>query len=151
MTLSDAGVNAFRVQTTNGQCLGPTTFNNSDNPKGKELSFQLDWGCIDNKVKTAQRAVALGMKFQLTINMGDKIPAAWESYNYEQMANAVFKETKRQLQPFLNAKLLPDIILLENEGTGGYLFVEETTGHLRMSSDQELCGEKPTGNMASFP
>lgn len=149
--LADAGVNAFRVETANGQCLGPTTFNNSDNPLGRELLFQLDWGCIDIKVKTTQRAVAKGMKFQLTINMGTKIPAAWEPYNYEQMANAVSNETKRQLQPFLDASLLPDIILLENEGTGGYLFEEETTGHARIHSDHELCGQSPNGNMASFP
>lgn len=150
-TLADAGVNAFRAETENGQCLGPTTFNNSDDPLARELLFQLDWGCIDVKVKTAQRAVAKGMRFQLTINMGDTIPAAWESYNYEQMANAVHNETQRQLQPFLDAGLLPDIILLENEGTDGYLFVEETTGHTRNKSDHELCGESPNGNMASFP
>ena len=151
LILADAGVNAFRVETFNGQCLGPTTFNNSGNVSDEELLFQLDWGCIDIKVQTAQRAVAQGMRFQLTINMGDKIPAAWESYNYEQMSNAVYNETKRQLQPFLDASLLPDIILLKNEGSDGYLFVEETSGHARASSDQELCGEIPTGNMASFP
>lgn len=95
LTLADAGFNSFRVETGNGRCLGLTTFNNTGDPLGKELRFQLHWGCIDNKVKTAQQAAAKGMRFQLTINMGDKITAAWESYNYKQLATAVCDETKR--------------------------------------------------------
>ena len=129
MTLANAGVNSFRLETGNGQCLGPTAFNNSGDRLGKELRFQLDWGCIDNKVKTAQQAAAKGMRFHLTINMGDKVPAALGSYNYKQLATAVHDETKRRLQPFLDAKLLPNIILLENEGSDGYLYVEKTTRH----------------------
>ncbi|MCJ1474093.1 hypothetical protein MMC13_002751 [Lambiella insularis] len=160
-TLGDAGVNAFRVETEPGQCLGPTTtFDNSGNLLGRELLFELDGGCIDIQVKTAQQAVAAGTRFVLTINQGLTIPTAWESYTYAQMLSAVQNETQRQLQPFLDANLLPDIILFENEGTDGFLMTENSTGHTRgvndgkssaATLDQELCGHAPTGNMASYP
>ena len=160
-TLADAGLNAFRVETMNGQCLGPTIFHNGPDTLSEELLFTLDFGCIDIAVKTAQQAVSLGMKkFQLTINMGTTIPTSWESYNYTQMFAAVQQETKRQLQPFLDVKLVPDIILFENEGSDGFLITENSTGHDRTSNDgkassstieKELCGQVPTGNMASYP
>lgn len=159
-TLADAGVNAFRVEGGAGQCLGPTVFNNTAATLGDELTFTLDWGCIDIQVKTAQQATALGMRFVLTINQGQTIPAAWESYNYTQFVAAVQTEAQRQLQPFLDAKLVPDIILLENEGSGGFLMKESTTGHIRCGNDskvsasttqQEHCGQIPSGNMASYP
>ena len=159
-TLGDAGLNAFRVETFPRQCLGPTVFDNAHDPIGQELLFQLDFGCIDLKVKAAQQAIALGMKFQLTINQGDTIPTEWEKYTYHEMLLAVQKETKRQLQPFLNAKIVPDIILLENEGTSGFLFTENSTGHVRgvgnsktsaSTTDKELCGQLPHGNLASYP
>ncbi|MCJ1419729.1 hypothetical protein MMC32_006085 [Xylographa parallela] len=159
-TLGDAGINGIRVEAQAGQCLGPTTFSRSGNLLGEELLFELDFGCIDIQVQTAQRAAAEGMRFQLTINQGLTIPTAWESYNYEEMLVAVQNETKRQLQPFLDAKLVPDIILFENEGTDGFLMTENTTGHVRGNDDGkasaatvelELCGHIPTGNMASYP
>lgn len=53
-TLGDAGVNAFLNQATRGQCLGPTKFVNSASTLGEELTFTLDWGCIDIQVQTAQ-------------------------------------------------------------------------------------------------
>lgn len=76
------------------------------------------------------------------------------------MVGAVQDEAKRQLQPFLDARIVPDIILFENEGSDGFLFTEETTSHVRGTNDgkasaskvdQELCGKIPTGNMASYP
>lgn len=76
------------------------------------------------------------------------------------MVDAVQSETKRQLQPFLDAKNVPDIILFENERSDGFLFTEESTGHIRGAKDgkasaskvdQKLCGKIPTGNMASYP
>ncbi len=160
-TLADAGVNAFRVETARGQCLGPTKFSNTPSTLDDESYYRLDFGCIDTGVKTAQQAVAQGMKFVLTINQGANISAEQEHYNYRQMIDAVQIETKRQLQPFLDAKLLPDIILLENEGTDGFLMQEETTGHVRGTKngkevsaatlERELCGDIPTGNLASYP
>lgn len=159
-TLGDAGVNAIRIETMQGQCLGPSRFDNSGDVGGRELLFELDGGCIDTQVTTAQRAVALGMKVQLTINMGQIIRDEWLSYNYRQMFDAVQKETKRQLQPFLDVKLVPDMILFENEGTDGFLMKDNRTGHIRGNHDgkasdsqieQELCGIIPHGNMASYP
>ncbi|MCJ1282480.1 hypothetical protein MMC26_001803 [Xylographa opegraphella] len=159
-TLRDAGINGFRVEAQAGQCLGPTNFSTSGNILGEELLFELDWGCIDIQVETARQAVAEGMHFQLTINQGLTIPTAWEKYSYAEMLAAVQNETKRQLQPFLDAKLVPDIILLENEGTDGFLMTENSTGHVRGTNDGkaspatvdlELCGHIPTGNMAAYP
>lgn len=124
------------------------------------MLFQLDFGGIDIAVKTAQRAAALGMRVQLTINQGFTIPKDLESLDYDGMVGAVQDEAKRQLQPFLDARIVPDIILFENEGSDGFLFTEETTGHVRGTNDgkasaskvdQELCGKIPTGNMASYP
>ncbi|MCJ1430935.1 hypothetical protein MMC27_000285 [Xylographa pallens] len=159
-TLGDAGINGIRVETKPGQCLGPTTFPRSGNLLGEELLFELDFGCIDIQVQTAQQAVAEGMRFELTINQGLTIPTAWEGYSYEEMLVAVQNETKRQLQPFLDAKLVPDIVLFENEGSDGFLMTENTTGHVRGNNDGkasaatvdlELCGHIPTGNLASYP
>lgn len=159
-TLADSGLNAIRVETSRDMGLGPTVFHNNASTRGEELLFQLDFGGIDIAVKTAQRAAALGMRLQLTINQGFTIPKDLESLDYDGMVGAVQDEAKRQLQPFLDAKIIPDIILFENEGSDGFLFTEEFTGHIRGTSDgkasaakvdQELCGKIPTGNMASYP
>ena len=159
-TLADAGVNAVRVEATRGQCLGPTKFDNNATTRGAELTFTLDWGCIDVQVQTAQRAMATGMRIVLTINQGLNIPAELESLSYSQMIDNIQAETKRQLQPFLAAKIVPHIIFLENEGSDGFLFIEASTGHSRGTNDgkvspatvdKELCGQIPTGNMASYP
>ena len=109
----------------------------------------------------AQRAKAAGMqRFQLTINQGFNISRDMESYSYAQMIDNIKTETKRQLQPFLDAEIVPDIILLENEGSDGFLFMEESTGHTRGIDDgkasadkinRELCGQIPTGVMNSYP
>jgi len=160
-TLGDAGVNAFRLVTSRGQCLGPSHFVNNGSTLGDELLFELDWGCIDLQVKMAQRARAPGLKrFQLTINQGFAIPKELESFNYAHMVDNIKSEAKRQLQPFLDVGIVPDIILLENEGTDGFLMIEESTGHYRGFNDgkesadkvnQELCGHIPTGKMNSYP
>ena len=159
-TLADAGVNAARVGTSIDQRLGESIFNNSGDVLARELLFELDWGCIDLQSNPAQRAVASGMKVEHTINMGRTIPDAWLSYDYKQMFEAVRKETKRQLQPFLDVKLVPDIILFENEGTDGFLMIDNKTYHVRGNYDgkasdsqveQELCGIIPHGNIASYP
>ena len=159
-TLADSGVNAIRVETSRDMGLGPTVFQNNASTRGEELLFQLDLGGIDIAVKTAQRAAASGMRLQLTINQGFTIPKDLESLDYDGMVGAVQDEAKRQLQPFLDAKIIPDIILFENEGSDGFLFTEESTGHIRGTNDgkasaskvdDELCGKIPTGNMASYP
>lgn len=159
-TLADSGVNAIRVETSRDMSLGPTVFQNNASTRSEELLFQLDFGGIDIAVKTAQRAAALGMRLQLTINQGFTIPKSLESLDYDGMIGAVQDEAKRQLQPFLDAEIVPDIILFENEGSDGFLFTEESTGHVRGTKDgkasatkvdQELCGNIPTGNMASYP
>ena len=159
-TLGDAGVNALRVEGFRDQCLGPTQFINNASTLGDELLFKLDWGCLDIAVKTAQRGVAQGMRVVLTINQGFDIPNGMESYTYEQMVDEVKNEAKRQLQPFLDAKIVPDVILFENEGSDGFLFNDTATGHIRGNDDgkaskaqvdKERCGQIPTGNMNSFP
>ena len=159
-TLGDVGVNALRIEGSRGQCLGPSQFINNGSTLGEELTFTLDWGCLDVQVKTAQRGVAEGMRVVLTINQGFDIPEGMEEFSYEQMVVEVQKETKRQLQPFLDVSIVPDVILFENEGSDGFLFNDTTTGHTRghddgkvskAQLDQELCGKIPTGNLDSFP
>ncbi|KAL8824969.1 MAG: hypothetical protein Q9191_004698 [Dirinaria sp. TL-2023a] len=160
-TFGDASLNAFRLEASRGQCLGPTQFMNNDTTLSDELLFKLDWGCLDLQVKMAQRARAAGMKrFELTINQGFNISKEQESFTYVEMVDDIKNETKRQLQPFLDANIVPDVILLENEGSDGFLFMEESTGHTRGSDDgkaskeklnQELCAQIPTGLMNSYP
>ena len=150
-SLGDAGVNAVRVSCTRGQCLGPTVFEKTGKERAQEQNYERDFGCIDIQVETAQRAIAEGMRVQLTIGQGLKIPKEFESDTYVRMLDEVKKETKRQLQPFLTAAINPDIILFENEGIDGFLFEESSTGHQRASLDSELCGLKPTGKMDSYP
>lgn len=75
--------------------------------------FRLDFGCIDTGAKTAQQAVAQGMKSVLTFNQGPSIPAEQEYYSCRQRIDAVQLRRKRRLQPFPDAKLLPNIILSE--------------------------------------
>ncbi len=159
-TLADSGLNAIRVETYRSMGPGPTHFVNNASVGADELLFTLDWGGIDIAVKTAQRAAALGMRLQLTINQGFTIPTDLESLDYEGMVGAVQDETKRQLQPFLDVNIVPDIILFENEGSDGFLYIEESTGHVRGTNDgkasaskvdEEKCGKSPTGNMASYP
>lgn len=150
-TLGDAGLNAIRLVTGRGQCLGPSKFVNEESTLGKEMNFQIDFGCIDLQVKLAQRSRAAGMKrFQLTINQGFDVPKDLESLTYEEMVGNIKTEAKRQLQPFLDVNIVPDIILFENEGTDGFLFKEESTGHIRGTKDgkapdskvnDELCGK----------
>lgn len=157
-TLAGTGMNAVRVGAIErGQCAGPTDFSKLNNASTlrQELNFELDFGCIDAQVKLSQRAIDLKMKIVLTLNQGVKIPKELEGLGYADMVTEVQKETKRQLQPFLDAGIVPDIILLENEGTDGFLFKEESTNHTRgvdksPDLDKELCGQKPTGNIASF-
>lgn len=81
-TLGDSGVNAARVESMRGQCLGPSNFVNSASTLSDELLFKLDLDCIDSQVKTAQRAVAENMRIQLTINQGLTIPKDLESLTY---------------------------------------------------------------------
>ncbi|KAI4185237.1 MAG: hypothetical protein L6R41_004241 [Letrouitia leprolyta] len=159
-TLGDAGLNAFRVETFRGDCLDSKPWVNNATSLPDERNFRLDFGCIATKVEIARQAITVGMKMQLTINQGFNIPKGMEKYTYAQMVQEVQKETKRQLQPFLDADIVPDIILFENEGSDGFLFHEEVTGHDRGQSDskvtpeildQELCGQIPTGIMNSYP
>lgn len=158
--MSAAGINAVRVEAERGACVGPSHLVNDESTLGKELTFRLDWGCLDLQVKTVQRAVAHGMRVVLTINQGFNISKEMEHLDYSGMVANIQAETKRQLQPFLRARIVPDIILLENEGSDGFLYKEESTGHIRGVKDgkasagkidQELCGQIPTGNMVSLP
>ncbi|KAL8634025.1 hypothetical protein Q9189_000271 [Teloschistes chrysophthalmus] len=158
--LADAGVNSFRVETSRGDCIEEKPFVNNASSVANEQNFKLDFGCIGTKVKLAKQAIGLGMKMQLTINQGLNIPDGMEKYTYEEMVEEVATEAKRQLQPFLDANILPDIILFENEGSDGFLFHEVATGHDRTSNDgkasedvvnQERCGQIPAGKMNSYP
>lgn len=116
--------------------------------------------CSGIQVQTARRAVALGMRIISTMKQGLTISAELESLSQSQLINQIQIETKRQLQPFLIAKVLPDIYLLENECFDGFLITEASTGHIRSINDgkaspatinEEICGQIPTGNMASYP
>ncbi|KAI4249556.1 MAG: hypothetical protein LQ352_005588, partial [Teloschistes flavicans] len=158
--LADAGINSFRVETYRGDCVDEKPFVNNASSVANERNFRLDFGCIGTKVKLAKQAIGLGMKMQLTINQGFNIPDGMEKYSYAEMVEEVEKEAKRQLQPFLDANIVPNIILFENEGSDGFLFHEVATGHDRASNDgkvskdvvnQERCGQIPTGKMNSYP
>ena len=71
---------------------------------------------------------------------------------------------RRQLDPFLEAGVQPDIILLETEGSAGFLFTEPIDNgkktHDRgvndgnVSKDQvteERCGSIATGHIDAYP
>jgi len=66
------------------------------------------------------------------------------------------------MQPFINARIQPDIILMQNEGTSGFLFRVNTSGDVRIRGlsssgvpqsqvDAENCGIHPTGFQANWP
>ena len=160
-----SGLNAMRVETALSQCTGPTPpFNNSGDVRLRELNFALDFGCIDLQVRTAALAKSRNMKIILTVNFGTDIPAAWTNYSYKQMLQAIDIEVRRQIAPFLEAAIQPDIILLENEGTSGFLFnviLPDGTKYARGSGavpsvpasqvQQERSGQLPTGLIVSYP
>ena len=160
-TLGDAGLNAFRLETSRGMCLGSSNWINNASTRNDEINFRLDIGCIDAQVQIAQQARATGMtRFVLEINQGFTIPAELLSASYSEMIDNIKTETKRQLQPFIDAQVVPDVILFENEGSDGFLYREEGTGHVRGINDgkateekinQERCGQVPTGNVVSWP
>lgn len=163
--MKEAGFNAARVTTSQNMSSTPTgSFNNTD-VLHRERNFGLDSGNIGIRVLTAGLAKERTMKVVLTINMGSDIPSAWQQYNYSQMLVAIDGEVRRQLVPFLEAGIQPDIILFETEGSAGFLFTEsvpdsEDHMHDRGVQDasvssaklkQELCGQLPTGHINSYP
>ncbi len=163
--MQQAGLNAVRVESFITDCVGPSpAFDNSGDVESREMNSQLDGGCLDIQVQTAQIAKEHNMKVVLTLNMGFDIPVAWQGFNYAQMLGAIDGEVRRQLAPFLQANIVPDIILLENEGTDGILYnitlptgesyARGTGNNPNVSATQlqrEVCGQLPTGNMASYP
>lgn len=163
--LQEAGFNAIRIETNRNMSSSPTTsFNNSGNVLYRELNSLLDIGNIDIAVLTAGLAKERNMNVVLTLNMGADIPPAWQQYNYSQMLGAIDGEVRRQLVPFLQAGVQPDIILFENENSVGFLYTvtlpngeeyDRGTGtNAQVSADQlrqELCGILPTGHTNSYP
>lgn len=157
------GMNAVRLATTMGQCLGPSRLDNSPGWPEREKLFTLDLGCIDLQVRLAQRAKAVDAKVVHAINMGSPIPTAWLRYSYPQMLAALAKETSRHIQPFLDAGVQPDVVLFGTEETDGILKTELLPNgytHERGILDQytswetyerELCGQIPTGSTAAWP
>lgn len=140
--LADSGLNAIRVETSRDMSLGPAILENNASARGEDCFSSLVFGGIDIAVKTAQRAAALGMRLQLTINQGCTILKDLESLDYDGMVGTVQGQAKRQLQPFLDAKNVPDIILFENEGSDGFLFSEASTAHVRNSNDGKASAAK---------
>ena len=136
------------------------SFNNSGDVLTREMNSLLDIGCIDVAVYTAALAVERSMKVVLTINLGADIPVAYQQYNYSQMLTVIDAEVRRQLDPFLQAGIQPDIILFENEQSAGFLYTitlpngdsyDRGTGtNAQVSAaqlQQELCGQLPTGKL----
>lgn len=162
--IEEAGVNAARVTTSQKLNSTPTeSFNNTGDVLNRERNFGLDSGNIDIRVLTAGLVKERGMKLVHTINMPPKIPSAWQQYNYSQMLVAIGGEVRRQLVPFLQAGIQPDILLFETEGSAGFLFTErlpDGEDHDRGVRDasvssaklkQECCGQLPTGHINSYP
>lgn len=86
------------------------------------MDFRLDFGGVDVQVQAAQKAKARNMKIIHNANLGALIPEAWLSFSYAQMLEAIDAEMHRQLKPFLQAGVQPDIVPLENEGSAGVLY-----------------------------
>ena len=83
--LQSARFNAVRV-STNMTCAGPTPpFDNSGDVLARELLFELDFGCIDVQVQTAQQAKSRNMQIVLAINLGPAIPESWLAFSYTQV------------------------------------------------------------------
>ena len=43
-------------------------------------------------------------------------------YSYVQMLSAIDAEMRHQIRPFLEAGIVPDVVVLENEGSSGMLY-----------------------------
>jgi len=160
--MAEAGFNAFRVETSQGQCVAPTKWDDT-NVLNRERNFLADTGqCMDTEVKLAQRAIGKGMKMVWTQNFDELIPDAWVNHTYVQMLGEIDTEVRRQMQPFMDANIQPDIILLQNEGTSGILFRVNNSGTTRIRGlpsagipqsqiDEEVCGLSPTGFQNFWP
>ena len=83
-------------------------------------------------IALAKRAKANGMKFLLDFHYSDfwtdpgrqNKPKAWASMNIEQMTQALHDYTKSTVAEFKKAGVLPDMVQIGNEITGGMLWPE---------------------------
>ena len=162
-----SGFNAVRTQTwlsTKTDVETCTTFDNSGDVLQREMDFCLDFGGVDVQVQAAQQAKARNMKIIHNVNLGALIPDAWLGFSYAQMLEAIDGEMHRQLKPFLEAGVQPDIILLENEGSAGVLYDIKLPSGARYSRgtgnnsqvplsqlQAELSGHLPTGHTFAYP
>ena len=123
--MASSGLNAVRVTVVNQQPLTtsiPIQYDSNGFPvsqNGNENSYNLNYGGVDEQVDIARRCKAYGMKVILTIDIGTDIPAAWAGDNYAQMLTQIDTETKRLLDPFLQAGIQPDIVICSDETNGG--------------------------------
>ena len=166
--MNKSGFNAVRTQTwMSTETTDPDTcsaFDNSGNVLQREMDFKLDFGGVDVQVQAAQHAKARNMKIIHNVNLGAVIPDAWLDFSYAQMLEAIDGEMHRQLKPFLQAGIKPDIVLLENEGSSGVLYqikLPNGADYSRGTGNQsevpfsqlqaELSGHLPTGHTFAYP
>jgi len=93
--MDEAGFNAFRIETYQGQCVAPTKWDDN-NVLTRERNFLADTGhCMDTDVKLSQRALAKGWKMVWTQNFDELIPDAWVNHTYVQMLAEIDTEIRR--------------------------------------------------------
>jgi arabinogalactan endo-1,4-beta-galactosidase len=81
-------------------------------------------------IELAQEAKKRGMKFLLDYHYADSwadpqqqpIPAAWDTTNFESLRDSVFEYTKRTIEAFHEAGVMPEMVQIGNEIRNGMLW-----------------------------
>lgn len=85
---------------------------------------------LDYTIALARRAKALGFRFLLDFHYSDTwadpgkqfIPAAWQSFNHQQLTGQIFSYTRDTIDAFRQAGVMPDMVQTGNEITNGMLW-----------------------------
>ncbi|HUJ09125.1 MAG TPA: glycosyl hydrolase 53 family protein [Verrucomicrobiae bacterium] len=85
---------------------------------------------LDYTISAAKRAKELGFRFLLDFHYSDTwadpekqfIPTAWQGKSHPELVQAVFDYTRDTIFAFRNAGVLPDMVQIGNEITGGMLW-----------------------------
>ncbi|MBK6911951.1 MAG: glycosyl hydrolase 53 family protein [bacterium] len=88
------------------------------------------WHGIDSVLAFAARAQDLGYELLLDLHYSDTwadpahqaLPAAWESLNFAQLEDSVYRYTNNVMRRFRDAGVLPEAVQIGNEIGGGMLW-----------------------------
>lgn len=85
---------------------------------------------LEYTIELAQEAQKRGMKFLLDYHYADSwadpgkqpLPAAWEGLDYETLQDSVYEYTKKTIEAFRKAGVMPEIVQIGNEIRNGMMW-----------------------------